>query len=262
MFLEVKSKGLTDKALIQQLLKQVGTLTSRVKALESVKAENERLKKRIVVLESKLSKHENPKNSTNSSLSPSQDPFRKTKSLRGKSKKSIGGQKGHKGAQLHMVSAPDTIITHNVEQCDFCGTSLIDSATSYGFRQVFDIPVIKIEVTEHRIAKKTCSCCGKQSKGHFPAGVGRPTQYGDRLKALCVYLQNYQMLPYSRCAEFIQDLTGHKISTGSLSNFQKESFTVLQGYEQEAKKQLLQSPYLHADETGLRLKGKTGWMHV
>jgi len=70
------------------------------------------------------------------------------------------------------------------------------------------------------------------------------------------------MLPYSRCAEFIADLTGHHISTGSLSNFHKESFTALDPYEQEIKKQLQQSPYLHADETGFRLNGKTSWMHV
>ena len=146
--------------------------------------------------------------------------------------------------------------------CIFCGTSLSDATVSYESRQVFDIPVIRLEVIEHRIAKKKCDCCGKSSKAHFPETVNRPTQYGDRLKALYVYLQNYQMLPYGRCAELIADLTNHSISTGSLSNFQRESFTALEDYEQVVKKQLLESPALHADETGLRFNGKNSWMHV
>ena len=58
-------------------------------------------------------------------------------------------------------------------------------------------------------------------------------------------------------AELIADLTNHSISTGSLSNFQKESFTALEDYEQVVKTQLLESPALHADETGLRFNGKT-----
>ena len=39
----IKDLVLTDKALIQQLLKQVDQLTARVKELEAVKVENERL---------------------------------------------------------------------------------------------------------------------------------------------------------------------------------------------------------------------------
>jgi hypothetical protein len=52
-----------------------------------------------------------------------------------------------------------------------------------------------------------------------------------------VYLQNYQMLPYARCKEFIADLTGHGMYTGSLSNFQEVCVTRLEGSEQEVKKQ-------------------------
>jgi hypothetical protein len=70
------------------------------------------------------------------------------------------------------------------------------------------------------------------------------------------------MLPFARCKEFIADLTGHHFSRGSLSNFQKQCFVSLQGYEQNIKQQLLQSPILHADETGIRLNGKNSWMHV
>lgn len=243
---------MTDKEIIKQLLRD----------FEILKKENIQLRLRIVELENKLSKYENPKNSGNSSVAPSQDPYRKAKSLRSKSNKPHGGQKGHKGSKLEMVSVPDTTVIHNITQCDCCGNNLPQSSKTYDARQVFDLPPIKIQVTEHRAAQKICTACGTQNTAKFPEGVTQKAQYGNNLKSLCVYLQNYQMLPYARCKEFIADLTGHHLSTGSLSNFQQVCVNRLEGYEQEIKKQLLQSPILHADETGIRLNGKISWMHV
>lgn len=243
---------MTDKQHINKLLQDFEILTK----------ENLKLQLRIAELESKLSKYENPKNSVNSSIAPSQDPFRKTKSLRKPSKKSQGGQKGHKGSKLKMIETPDAIVVHDVSQCVCCGNGLENGFERYDSRQVFDIPPIDIEVTEHRRIHKTCGVCGKHNRGEFPNELKQEAQYGDRLKSLCVYLQNYQMLPFARCSEFIADLTGHYISTGSLSNFQKQCFNNLHDYEIDIKQQLLQSTVLHADETGVRLKGKNSWMHV
>ena len=248
----VKTNVLTDKQLIEKLLKD----------FEILKQENRMLRLRIAELEEKLSKYENPKNSGNSSVPPSQDPFRKPKSLRVRSNKPQGGQKGHQGNKLKMVATPDAIEIHDVCHCDCCGDKLPINSQSYTSRQVFDIPEIKIQVTEHRRLNKTCLHCGKVNTGVFPKEITTQTQYGNTLKSLCVYLQNYHMLPYARCKEFIADLTGHSISTGSLSNFQKSCVNYLQGYQQEITKQLLQSSVLHADETGIRLKGKLSWMHV
>jgi transposase len=60
------------------------------------------LKKHIACLEEKLFRYEHPKNSSNSSTPPSHDPYRikRTESLREKSGKKPGGQKGHPGSTL------------------------------------------------------------------------------------------------------------------------------------------------------------------
>jgi transposase len=243
---------LDDGQLLAQVLEEVKLL----------RQENERLKLRITELESRLEKYENPKNSGNSGVPPSQDPFRKTKSLRGKSGRRPGGQKGRKGKRLEMTDAPDKVALHDIARCACCGNDLPKEAVGYDARQVFDLPPIAIEVTEHRRLHKTCGTCGKLNKGAFPEGIGQEAQYGPRLKSLCVYLQNYHMLPYARCGELIADLTGHPIATGSLSNFQGLCFADLEGYEHAIRERLLRSPVLHADETGIRLNGKNSWMHV
>lgn len=47
--------------------------------IDSLKRTNEKLLKRVSELERKLEKYENPKNSNNSSIPPSQDPNRDKK---------------------------------------------------------------------------------------------------------------------------------------------------------------------------------------
>ena len=254
---------LSEKEQIVQLLKEFESLKKEFEFFkEATKIIINTLKDQNNLLKERLAKYENPKNSKNSSIPPAQDPFRKTKSLRGKSKLKQGGQKGHKGNKLTMIANPDIVVIHDITQCDCCGNELPKADSNYDARQVFDLPPIKIEVTEHRRLKKTCLHCGRKNKATFPKGMNQEAQYGKGIKSLCVYLQNYQMLPYSRCSEFINDLIGHQIATGSLSNFQQQCFTYLKPYQQEVKDLLLQSPILDADETGIRLNGNNSWVHV
>ena len=61
------------------------------------------------------------KDSHNSSLPPSSDRFvRPPKSLRKKSGKKPGGQKGHRGHHLQPVETPDQVLIHAVEHCEYC----------------------------------------------------------------------------------------------------------------------------------------------
>jgi transposase len=246
---------LTDKEIISALLEEFRLYREQTsKIILDLQAEVKSLKER-------LEKYENPKNSNNSSIPPSQDPNRATRSLRKKSAKKVGGQKGHKGTKLNKVSTPDKIILHDITQCTCCD-ALLPEEGEMKSRQLFDIPKLAIEITEHQIISKTCSNCGANNKTNFPKGLVQEAQYGNNIKSLGVYLQNYHMLPYARCVELLYDLTGHKISAGSLANFQSKVFGRLEEFEGEVKKLLLQAPTLNVDETGLRINGDLNWMHV
>ena len=203
-----KNSILTDKLIIQKILHD----------FDAFKKEHIRVLKYVVELEEKLSKYENPKNSKNSSIPPSQDPNRETRSLRKKSNKKVGGQKGHKGSKLNKVSNPDKIVLHDVTQCECCNAFLPENGEAKS-RHIFDILKIKIKVTEHRILIKKRTNCGAKNKSDFPEELVQEAQYGNQIKSLGVYLQNYQMIPYARCVELLYDLTGHRLSGGSLANF-------------------------------------------
>src|SRR5258708_19329583 len=76
---------------------------------------------RVQSLEDQLSK-----NSQNSSKPPSSDGLNKPspKSLRQRSGKPSGGQKGHTGSRLEPVDKPDQKALHPVSACQHCQADL------------------------------------------------------------------------------------------------------------------------------------------
>src|SRR5213595_571244 len=71
-------------------------------------------------------------NSSNSSKPPSSDGLKKparVSSLRERSGKKPGGQKGHKGETLRQVTDPDEVVNHYPSACSMCGVGL-DPGTS------------------------------------------------------------------------------------------------------------------------------------
>ena len=79
--------------------------------IAALRAENAVLKERIAELERRLGL-----NSANSSKPPSSDGLKKparVKSLRERSGKKPGGQKGHKGETLRQSAEPDEIVDHH-----------------------------------------------------------------------------------------------------------------------------------------------------
>ncbi|MBX3050270.1 MAG: IS66 family transposase zinc-finger binding domain-containing protein [Caldilineaceae bacterium] len=50
-------------------------------------------------------------------------------------------------------------------------------------RQVFDIPPVQIEVTEHQAEIQECPACGRKHGRRFQPGVTQPVQYGPRLQS-------------------------------------------------------------------------------
>lgn len=217
------------------------------------------LQLRIEALESQLSK-----DSHNSHKPPSSDGLKRmTKSLRAKSTRFSGGQEGHPGHTLSMVKNPNEIIVHRVKQCQGCNGSLEETiATDYVQRQVFDIPPLRLKVTEHHAEIKQCPHCGASNQALFPQEVTKNTQYGDNVKSLAVYLTQYQLLPYERTTELLNDLFSCSITEGSLYNWNKKAYQTLKKPEQLIINQLQQASVLNVDETGVFCQNKSQWLHV
>jgi transposase len=145
-----------------------------VRALFEAQAEVIRaLEARIQALEDQLAK-----NSRNSSKPPSSDGLKKPKpkSRRQRSGKPSGGQKGHVGYRLEPVEKPQHIEVHPVLVCQHCQVDLAGvEARKVEKGQVFDLPEVKLEVTEHQAEIKLCPVCGEINQAVFPEGVLKET---------------------------------------------------------------------------------------
>lgn len=137
------------------------------------------------------------KNSSNSSIPPSQESIasrelRRTKSLRKPSGKPSGGQLGHKGHTLQTIAEPDVIVKHEPAYCKCCGRPLIDiPCRKIRKTQIVDIKVV-VETCEEQYYEKVCEC-GCVNNCEAP---NCRIKYGDNLRALVTYLNVVQCIPF------------------------------------------------------------------
>ena len=245
--------------------KQLADLKREVVILEQgnekLKFENEALKG-----ENKRLKDQLAKDSQNSNKPPSSDGLKKrkkTRSLRSKSGRKPGAQPGHKGTTLKMVAIADHKHRHRLESCPSCCADLSAvQAHAKDRRQVFDLPKIKIEVSEHQIEGKCCPFCGEEAWSEYPSGVNSRVQYGPNIKALGVYLKQYQMISYQRACDLMKHLFGRSPCPGSLYNAERKAYEELEAFEVQLRRRLIEAAVAGFDETSLRVEGTNHWLHL
>ena len=234
---------------------------SLIKLILEMREQMAQMAARIQELEDQVAK-----NSQNSSKPPGSDGLKKKpapKSLRQKGKRKSGGQKGHQGTTLKMVTDPDYIEVHTASLCPHCETDLGGvSVERIEKRQVFDVPPIVIEVTEHQAEIKCCPNCQNEVKGEFPNDVTQPVQYGLRIQAQAAYLNNYQLLPLARISELFGDFYGHAPAEALILNANQRLATEIEPALSAIEQKLKQADVVHCDESGMRVEGKLNWLHV
>jgi len=237
-----------------------------------LRAENAALQETIAVLLARVAELERRLglNSSNSGKPPSSDGLDKpkreprTRSLRVRSGKPPGGQKGHTGETLRQVDAPDYTVEHYPDACPACGSALRGAmSTGYGARQVFDLPEpLPLAVTEHRAHTCRCGHCGRLTRAGFPDGVTAPVQYGPRIAAVVVYLLHYQLLPEDRLAEAMADLFGVRLVAATIARMSRTCAGRAQGFVDTVCARVKAAAVKHLDETGFRIGGRTQWLHI
>jgi transposase len=238
-----------------QLIRDLWPLRALVRDLS---AQVRALQLKVTELEARLAI-----NSRNSSKPPSSDGLvkAKPKSLRKRGGRPTGGQKGHKGHTLKQVAEPDRIVTHSPpSHCEACHRPLPEASVVES-RQVFDLPPLRFEVTEHRVLASRCAC-GKICRGDFPAGIASRVQYGPAAMAAAVHLTHHHMMPVQRTAALMGDFFGLPMAEATVLAACEEARGRLQATVDSIGAALLLAEVVHADETGLRVAGSLHWMHV
>src|SRR3954447_4287314 len=218
------------------------------------------LQERIRELEARLAQ-----NSTNSSKPPSSDPpgvVGPGKKPKGKKR---GGQPGHRGHH-RMVLPPERVeaIEHVPQACEHCGHCLAgaEEGRPEQVHQVVELPPVRAEVTEHRMACLRCPKCSKLTRAPLPAEVGGK-HFGPRLSALTGLLAGH----YRMSRRSVVDLLGRVLdvpapSLGSTEACTQETSDALDLAYQAVLAEVRASKWAGADETPWKLRGKKMWLWV
>lgn len=207
------------------------------------------------------------KNSGNSSKPPSTDGFKKpvnkNKSLRKKSGKKPGGQNGHTGSNLTVLSEPRHTEEHIHTDCVNCPNynKCHKKATVKETRYVIDA-VVDIDVTAHNILSVAkCPICGSEKTGKFPNNVNAYVQYGTNLEALAVALNTVGAVSVNRTHEILSGVFNIPISTGTINNMVSRCAEKVDPVYAVIGEKLKESLINHADGTGTSVNGKLNWVH-
>ena len=219
-----------------------------MKEIELLKAEIRDLKERL------------NNNSSNSSLPPSKDFKKKKKNVRNASGKKSGGQIGHKGSYRKLMPSEEV---DTVEKCVLpseclCGGE-IQCNDDYMRHQVYELPKLKLSVTEYQLQKGCCLKCKLSQIASLPEGVTWGIT-GARLTSFMSELTSKYGLSRREQKEFLSAHFNFHISLGSVFNKQKIVNAALENPVSELLPLIKNSESINADETGHNRDGKRQWV--
>jgi transposase len=250
----------TGKKRLRQLEEENAQLRRDKARLESqlaqLQAENARLLNQLAAAR---------KHSGNSSKPPSSDIV-KPHGRRGKkkSKRRIGGQKGHPKHQRPPF-APEQVndrIALRLKRCPVDPSHRITPAEGPQHQRTLQqIELVKkpFRVTEYTAYSIWCEDCECYHQAPFPEQVAKAGLFGPRLTSLVVYLKGKVHASYSGIRDFFQDVVGVKVSRGYVAKvLQKASQAFAQPYG-ELIGLLPKQTGLNVDETGHKDNGQRYW---
>jgi transposase len=226
-------------------------------------AQIEALAARVEELERLLAK-----DSSTSSRPPSSDsPYKKKpkdRSLRGRSGRKPGKQRGAQSSTLKQSDNPDDTVECGPAACGCCGHDLSGvPVTGMQKRQVFEAaPPPPPVVTEYQILGKQCPACGETSIGLAPAGVTGRVQYGPRVHASTALAVCANYLPVARAGKLVAALTGVSVSAGFTATIRGRAAARLGPFMDRVRELLRSAEVLYADETPARAAGRLHYVHV
>ena len=208
------------------------------------------------------------KNSSNSSLPPSRDGYKKPnkdRSLRESTGKKPGGQKGHKVNGLLKVSADETTVTnHYPKECMKCSymEECLNRMKRIATGHVYETKTVIVDNT-HKAYEIICPLAKELYRASLEEeNITSSQQYGNSIKSAILVLWSIGISSIKRIGNMMKNLFRVSLSEGtiqsiinSFANKCDRGISVIKNYLTKAKVK-------GADETGLRTDGSLHWLHV
>jgi len=164
-----------------------------------------------------------------------------------------GAKRGHTG---HGRQTVEDSVAERVETvsagpaCPYCGTAL--EHKEYRDRSVIDSQPLRAEPILYQLERARCPRCGKTVQARA-AEVLPKSLYGNQLVTQVVFLHYRQGIPVGRlCSQL-------GIGLGAVFEILHRMATLFRGVIPKLIEEYRQAPVRHADETGWRTDGRSGY---
>jgi transposase len=212
-----------QQAIIEQLLKRIGTLEARLGGKGSG----------------------GPPGNKPANVKPPQKKPRKPRS---------------KGFARRRM-APTRRVEHALDACPDCGDALLGGWVQRR-REVIEVPILPVEVTEHVYIARVCPLCGKRHVPRADLGgvvVGQQ-RLGVNLVGLIVSLREEGRLPIRTIQWYLRTFHQLSLSVGQIVGLLHQTARQAKPKVEAIKQTIRESPAVCADETGWRQNGHNGYV--
>ena len=186
-------------------------------------------------------------------------PGNKPASSRPAPRKTQRKRRPHGFARVRM--APTRRVEHAVEVCPDCGTHLVGGWVQRR-REVIEIPVAPVQVTEHVIIARVCPICERRRipKVQWDGVVVGKQRFGLNLVSLILTLREEGRLPLRTIQWYLKTVHQLQLSVGGIVQAIHRAAQQAQPQVGALLERIRASPVVQADETGWRQDGTNGYV--
>lgn len=164
-----------------------------------------------------------------------------------------GAQPGHTGHGRQAVEEGDAERIETISAgpaCPHCGTAL--EHKEYRDRSVIDSQPLRAEPILYQLERARCPRCGKTVQARAPAVLPK-SLYGNQLVTQVVFLHYRQGIPMGRLCDQLG------LGLGAVFDILHRLAALFRGVIARLIEEYRQAPVRHADETGWRTDGRSGY---
>jgi hypothetical protein len=181
------------------------------------------------------------------------------------SEKKISPLKGRIGHHKKRPKARKAICVTRRRKCPKHKGKILKVSNKTAERVVVDLILtrsgIRKSITKYYGTKSYCSKCNKY---YNPPAIDRFNNnlYDHNFRSWAIYYRVCLRQPYSTIVQLFQDQFNEKISLTLIVNFIKEFGNKYSKTEEISIKRMLESPFIHADETMINIQGEDQYVWV
>ena len=168
-------------------------------------------------------------------------------------------QRRHGFARPRMT--PTHRVEHVMENCPDCGTHRSGGWTQRT-REVIELPVVPVQVTEHVYLARTCPACRRRCTppAVLDGVVLGQQRLGVNLLSLIATLREEGRLPIRSVQWYLDTVHQLRLSVGAIVSAIHQTAQQAQPAVAAILDRIRASPVVHADETGWREDGANGYV--